>query len=1162
MGGQTYDAGVYMGAYNLPVNGVKEGRDLYSWLPVATAEPGYQPVCTNFAYQQFAWAPNPDGAMSFGINAVVTNPLFGRLEYRPRIYQTQGVNGTPAGANMLSCSPEIRSGSSYLSPAKYPWLADSAWGMMPIPNSGDCHAAANAANGMAIFSTVNACLCNQAMLYAEFGFVSSDETNDEQWTFFQESRTMRAVHETPVQSIGINFGALGDRCDTINQLLWTHHPLIAGQSGVYKHSENDPLIPVIYRGNVTNKYYYSGNLILATNNHRGWGSAAQVKGMASMTIPLAQPLIATRAAIPPTLDGVLTDACWSNAPQINFATACDNITNATRTYCMVSYDATNLYVAGVMHDPGPRPFQDPINRKPVFMKVALGDREQRAPPAIVNFGDYGYLATGGLNNAWSTNAWTAVFATNTEMFAGEVRIPWTNLVASGIWTSQLVMNVEICGNILNYNNNWHGKAQITNDFWYVDFCSYLQVAAYLNPVYFDVARGSQAETIPHTVRLYFAEMEGLTNGQRKFDVQLQGQPALSNLDVAAAAGGGCREVIREFPNVGIADKLNIDFVAHAGQPILNSVEILTTGTNAANQSPVAAIDGSILSGPAPLVVDFSARRSYDPDGQIVECAWDTGDGRLARGSLLHHVFAEPGTYTVSLLVLDNGGATAATNITVSVTPGVPAAFVCSIRSNNAPNGDYNGIFAWGTAMVSDLTSTQSLLFAVSALSNYVSAVDDFTAVTFTGGGTGVLRHINHALTNLAYITVCKGVIQTGLVTCASGHKFAISDLGHQIYTLVAEGYNDWPQNGNTATTSLPAGWTTDPNHCVVIRAAPGQGHTGTAKDGSGNYTGVAFINGSGFSIWNAAYTRIMQIIDATAGGMSVGPSSSVNRVWSSAGISTYYNGVTLANSYGGIFKTGPSIQDVSLYNCTVGSYTLGNLNAGPDTGLIANRVRAVNCLATSSSVGFTTNALGEIWLNHCISLDGSASGWDGWNDGNVGNQANQTVTFVNAANNNYLLAASDTGARGKGQPGLGADITGNLRTGPSYDVGAHQTTNALLNAFQLWQLQYFGSLSAPAAASNVVNSAGISNYQLFLAGSNPADSNTWFRFTALAPVTGSKWGMNFNTVSGKSYTVAWKTNLLDGLSWRFYTNFSGLGGSTQIMFTNTLPQAFFQIQAQ
>ena len=246
-------------------------------------------------------------------------------------------------------------------------------------------------------------------------------------------------------------------------------------------------------------------------------------------------------------------------------------------------------------------------------------------------------------------------------------------------------------------------------------------------------------------------------------------------------------------------------------------------------------------------------------------------------------------------------------------------------------------------------------------------------------------------------------------------------------------------------------------------------------------------------------------------------------------------------------------QNIDLYNCTGGSFLLSDQ--------IINHIRAVNCLAYSNTVGFTTNAAGKVWLNHCVSLEGSATSWDGWKEGNVGNVANQTVTFVSATSNNYLLAANDTGARGMGQPGLGADVAGNLRTGPLYDVGAHQTTNAL-SAFQQWQLACYGSLTAPYAASNAVNSAGISNWQMYLAGSNPNDSNTWFRFTALAPATANKWGMHFNTVSGKSYTVNWKTNLLDGLGWVFYTNFSGLGGSTQVIFTNALPQAFFQIQTQ
>ena len=68
------------------------------------------------------------------------------------------------------------------------------------------------------------------------------------------------------------------------------------------------------------------------------------------------------------------------------------------------------------------------------------------------------------------------------------------------------------------------------------------------------------------------------------------------------------------------------------------------------------------------------------------------------------------------------------------------------------------------------------------------------------------------------------------------------------------------------------------------------------------------------------------------------------------------------------------------------------------------------------------------------------------------------------------------------------------------------------------------------------------------------------RALAQAPVASN---FSLATLAGVSSTVwLWKTNLLDGLGWLFYTNFQGLGGSADIVFTNNLPQAFFQIQAQ
>ena len=78
--------------------------------------------------------------------------------------------------------------------------------------------------------------------------------------------------------------------------------------------------------------------------------------------------------------------------------------------------------------------------------------------------------------------------------------------------------------------------------------------------------------------------------------------------------------------------------------------------------------------------------------------------------------------------------------------------------------------------------------------------------------------------------------------------------------------------------------------------------------------------------------------------------------------------------------------------------------------------------------------------NHCVSTDGSAATWDS-GDGNEGNVTNQTVSFVDAAGGDYRLLDTDKGARGRGGPGLGTDITGANRLGTSCDVGAYTTSH-------------------------------------------------------------------------------------------------------------------------
>lgn len=54
---------------------------------------------------------------------------------------------------------------------------------------------------------------------------------------------------------------------------------------------------------------------------------------------------------------------------------------------------------------------------------------------------------------------------------------------------------------------------------------------------------------------------------------------------------------------------------------------------------------------------FDASASTSPDSTIVHYVWDFGDGVETLGQVVMHTYAEPGTYTVELLVIDTSGAT-------------------------------------------------------------------------------------------------------------------------------------------------------------------------------------------------------------------------------------------------------------------------------------------------------------------------------------------------------------------------------------------------------------------------------------------------------------------------------------------------------------------------
>jgi PKD repeat protein len=97
------------------------------------------------------------------------------------------------------------------------------------------------------------------------------------------------------------------------------------------------------------------------------------------------------------------------------------------------------------------------------------------------------------------------------------------------------------------------------------------------------------------------------------------------------------------------------------------------------QPPVAVADASApTTGAAPLAVNFSSAGSYDPDGTIVAYDWDFGDGTTSTLANPVKSYTAPGTYTASLVVVDNSGLSSVADTVTIVVQNNKAVYVANI----------------------------------------------------------------------------------------------------------------------------------------------------------------------------------------------------------------------------------------------------------------------------------------------------------------------------------------------------------------------------------------------------------------------------------------------------------------------------------------------------
>ncbi len=134
----------------------------------------------------------------------------------------------------------------------------------------------------------------------------------------------------------------------------------------------------------------------------------------------------------------------------------------------------------------------------------------------------------------------------------------------------------------------------------------------------------------------------------------------TNLPESNQGGGGSLGAAENSPySVSVT-------VTDDGAPQLSSTIEFTwnIGQGQGNNVPPTAVAIGNPDAVTPLQVNFSSVGSNDPDGSIIAYDWDFGDGNSSTAPNPSHIYAESGSFSVTLAVTDNEGASNAVSIGV------------------------------------------------------------------------------------------------------------------------------------------------------------------------------------------------------------------------------------------------------------------------------------------------------------------------------------------------------------------------------------------------------------------------------------------------------------------------------------------------------------------
>lgn len=374
-----------------------------------------------------------------------------------------------------------------------------------------------------------------------------------QWTFNSIETTDKG---TRAMRLGMNFGAPGDRLDD-DGTLWIDVPSAGSPS---------PTLDIALPDTMTT---FRKHPSLARNGSHAWivASGIEGEGKIKVNLDLRRAVIMKVGDTAPIVDGIVNDTCWADAEPARFA---DDKHEREPEFSLRLYRTEATLFIGYQRDAAirdgkPVPFVATARGKdaPTWdddeLEIFITDRTRQV--GLV----FGTSCSGATFDgrsvipkktwadiSWNCN-WQSVVRKDDKRWSAEIAIPLAVLRQESIDTTMLQLNAAA----VNKSGNWRSSLSVLCEPGSGGFGRAQRFVPIVENHW--TALPSQR----YNLTLYFAEPGPAKEGDRVFDVLVQGKRVLRSYDIIKTAGGVLISVSHSV-DVDVVDWLEISLVRSPG----------------------------------------------------------------------------------------------------------------------------------------------------------------------------------------------------------------------------------------------------------------------------------------------------------------------------------------------------------------------------------------------------------------------------------------------------------------------------------------------------------------------------------------------------------------------------------------------------------------------